>query len=184
MKKRLALLLVMSLLFALSACGDNEEKKIVDMFCGEVAEAESIRFTAALRAEYPDKTSEFELEYVQNQDGIRVTVLEPEIISGISAVVSDENARLEYDGAILDIGTLSANGLSPMSALPITMMAIKNAYVDSTWTEDDVTAAKLIPSDDTEIILRLNAEAIPCAAEIICDGKTVVFIEFDDWEMK
>ncbi len=183
MKKRLTLLLTISLLLTLCACGGNEKESFED-FCGKVSDAESICFTASLRAEYSDKTAIFKLGYTQNEDGVRVTVLEPEIISGISAHVSDDSARLEYDGAILDIGTLSQSGLCPMSALPITVMAMKNAYVDSVWTEDGMTAARLIPSDDTEIILWLDDELTPCNAEIGCDGKTVVFIEFEGWEMK
>lgn len=183
MKKTLTLVLTISLLLTLCACSGNEKESFED-FCGKANDAESICFTASLRAEYSDKTAIFKLGYTQNEDGIRVTVLEPEIISGISAHVSDDGARLEYDGAILDIGTLSQSGLCPMSALPITVMAMKTAYVDSVWTEDTLTVAKLIPSDDTEIILWLDDEQTPCNAEIVCDGNSVVFIEFSDWEMK
>lgn len=181
-KKTLPLLLVISLVLLLCACGDNGEEGFKNF--GEfINEAESISFTATLRAEYSDKTANFKLSYLQNDEGIRVTVMEPELISGISAHMTDDSARLEYDGAILDIGTLSDTGLCPMSALPITVMAMKNAYLDKVWTEDGMTVARLIPSDDTEITLWLNDELIPCNAEISCNGKTVVFITFSDWEM-
>ncbi len=183
MKRTLTLVLTMSLLLTLCACGGNEKESVKE-FCDGLTAADEISFTASLRAEYSDKTAKFKLSYLQNDDGVRVTVLEPEIISGISAHLSDEGARLEYDGAILDIGELSDNGLCPMSALPITVMAMKTAYVDSAWTEDGMTVTKLIPSDDTEIILWLDGEQTPCNAEIVCDGNSVVFIEFSDWEMK
>lgn len=183
MKKILPLLLAILIATMLCACKDDGAES-AEQFRALTEAAKEISFTAKLRAEYPDKTAEFELKYLQNGDGVQVSVVKPEIISGISAHINENDTKLRYDGAILDIGTLSANGLCPMSALPITVMAMKDAYVDSVWTEDELTVERLIPSDDTEIIIWLDEKLAPHNAEIVCDGNSVVFIEFSDWEMK
>ena len=183
MKKALLLPIMLCILLVLSACGGNAEDEF-GSFCAELEQAQSIGFTAKLRAEYEDKTANFKLAYTQNAEGIKVTIIEPETISGISARVKDDSARLEYDGVILDIGSLDANGLCPMSALPVTVMALRNAHVDSVWEENGMTAARLIVSDDTSVTVWLDGEMIPCSAEISSGWNAVVFIEFCDWEMK
>lgn len=181
--KKLLLLLMISVTLTMTACGGNAEDEFAG-FCAEVEQAQSIAFTANLRAEYADKTASFKLAYTQNDEGIKVTVIEPETISGISARVKDDSARLEYDGVILDIGSLDANGLSPMSALPVAIMAFRNAHIDSVWEEDGMTAAQLVVSDDTSVTVWLDGELTPCNAEISSGGKALVFIEFCDWEME
>lgn len=182
MKKLLPLLLMILLMTMLCACKD-EGTESAELFRLDAEAAKEICFTAKLRAEYTDKTAEFELAYLQNEDGVKVTVQKPEIISGISAHINEGDTELRYDGAILDIGTLASNGLCPMSALPITVMAMKGAHISAVWQEGDMTVMQLIPSDDTEITLWLDKELRPCNAEIVCDGNSVVFIEFFDWEM-
>lgn len=181
-KRKPIILIAICILLSLCGCSDTSEDSALSFF-DAVSEAESIAFEVKLRAEYSDKTAEFELAYAENNDGVSVTVIKPESIAGISAKLSDDNVSLNYDGAILNMGALSDNGLCPMSALPITVMAMKNAYLDSAWSEGDMTVLRLIPSDDRAITLWLDSELTPCNAEISCDGSTVVFIEFDGWEM-
>ena len=48
----------------------------------------------------------------------RVEVLEPETISGICAVISDGDWRLEYEDVCLDIGALGSEDIHPATALP------------------------------------------------------------------
>ena len=86
MKKALALLsLILALL--LSACG-NAALQRYESFSQHLQEQESLSFTAALTASYPDRTAQFDLRYTL-EDGLqRVTILSPERISGISATVA------------------------------------------------------------------------------------------------
>ena len=179
MKKLLVPLMIS--LCLLCGCADKGEQSF-EQFTTQLRETENISFTAAVRAEYADKTAEFTLKYTQTGEMARVTVVEPEIIAGISACVKEGSLQLEYDGAILDIGQLTDSDLSPMSALPLITDALKNAYVDIAWTEDDMIAARLMPDDDTVVTVRLNSELVPQSAEISYKEKTVVFAEISQWE--
>ena len=76
MKKALLLPIMLCILLVLSACGGNAEDEF-GSFCAELEQAQSIGFTAKLRAEYEDKTANFKLAYTQNAEGIKVTVIEP-----------------------------------------------------------------------------------------------------------
>ena len=120
---------------------------------------------------------------MQDENGAVVEILEPELVAGIKARVSEDTTQLEYEGVILDIGTLSDNGLSPMSALPVLVKAMREGHLDIVWTEDDMLAARIIPSDDITVTLWLSKELVPLNAEISCDEKTVAFIEITDWSV-
>lgn len=179
MKKLLVPLMIS--LCLLCGCADKGEESF-EQFTTQLREKENISFTADVRAEYADKTAEFCLKYTQTGDSACITVVEPEIIAGISARVREGSLQLEYDGAILDIGQLADSDLSPMSALPLITDALKNAYIDLAWTEDDMIAARLMPDDDTVVTVWLSGELVPQSAQISYKEKTVVFAEISQWE--
>lgn len=179
---RKILLPIVICLVMLCGCGNNAEASF-NQFVLQVGAADEIEFTAKVRAEYADKTAEFKLDYEQDENGAEIEIVEPELVAGIKAHVAPESTMLEYDGVILDIGMLTDSDLSPMSALPMLANAMRDGHVDIVWTEDDMLAARLIPSDDITVTLWLNSELTPINAEISYKESTVVFIEISDWEM-
>lgn len=178
--KKLLIPLMISLTM-LCGCASSAQESFIS-FAREVSEASYIHFTAEVQTELNGSTSDFTLAYTQNDGDAEIEVIKPEMIAGIKARLKDGSARLEYDGAILDLGE-SGGGISPMSALPILASAIRGSHVELSWTENDLLAARLIPSDDMAVTLWLDGELIPQNAEISCDGRTVVYITIHDWEM-
>ena len=176
------LLPLMISLVLLCGCADNGEESF-DEFAGGVAEADTVSFSADVRAEYSDKTAEFTLRYVQRPESAEVEITEPETVAGIKARVTGDALSLEYDGAILDIGSFGDTELSPMSALPLLVRSMTDAHIDITWREDDMIAARLVPSDDMLVTLWLSSELVPLNAEISYKERTVIFIEINDWEV-
>ena len=179
--KKLLLPLMISLTL-LCGCADTAQERFIS-FMESVNECSRISFTADVRAEYSDKTAEFTLTYSQDGDDAVVEVIKPDIIAGIKARVNKDGAAVEYDGAVLDIGSLTDEGLSPVSALPLLASAIKNSHIELSWTESDMLAARLIPNDDTTVTLWLDGEQKPVSAELGYKEKTLVFITIHDWEM-
>ena len=179
--KRSIMFLVLLLTIPLCGCGGGEELAFLD-FRNELNSAEKISFTAEVQAEYEDKTAQFKLAFLMENDEYSVEILEPDIVAGISAHVKSGDTRLEYDGAILDIGKLTDRGLCPMSALPYLADAMKDAYAELAWTENGLLTVRLVPSDDMSVTLWINEDNEPVNAEITYKEKTVVFIEIDDWE--
>ena len=171
---------VIMCLVLLCGCADTGEKELI-RFVEHTAHAEEVSFTADVRAEYDDKTARFKLRYEHDGDGSAVTVLEPDILAGIKARLAGERLILEYEGAMLDIGTLPDARLSPMSALPLMMRAIRNGHVEITWVEDERIAARIVPEDDYAVTLWLSSSLVPESAEISYKERSVVFIEISDW---
>lgn len=176
------LLPLMISLVLLCGCADNGEESF-DQFVKRVSEAETVSFSADVRAEYSDKTAEFTLRYAQSEESAEVEITRPETVAGIKARVTGDALSLEYDGAILDIGSFGDTELSPMSALPLLVRSMTDAHVDITWREDDMIAARLVPSDDLTVTLWLSNELVPLNAEISYKEQTVIFIEINDWEV-
>lgn len=176
------LLPLMISLVLLCGCADNGEESF-DQFVKGVSEAETVSFSADVRAEYSDKTAEFTLRYSQSEESAEVEITQPETVAGIKARVTGDALSLEYDGAILDIGSFGDTELSPMSALPLLVRSMTDAHVDITWREDDMIAARLVPSDDLTVTLWLSNELVPLNAEISYKEQTVIFIEINDWEV-
>ena len=176
------LLPLMISLVLLCGCADNGEESF-DQFVKGVSEAETVSFSADVRAEYSDKTAEFTLRYAQSEESAEVEITQPETVAGIKARVTGDALSLEYDGAILDIGSFGYTELSPMSALPLLVRSMTDAHVDITWREDDMIAARLVPSDDLTVTLWLSNELVPLNAEISYKEQTVIFIEINDWEV-
>ena len=182
--KKLCLLTLLALSLLLAACGkDRAFKSEYESFSKELASAEAVSFTANVRAEYEHKTARFALSYTGDESGAVVTVLAPELISGISARVSPDGTSLEYGEISLDTGSLDSHGLSPMSALPVMMRALKSGHLDSYWTEDGKTVLRLIPDDEYICTVWFGDEMTPLRAEVQSDGRIVVFAQLSDWKL-
>lgn len=181
--KRTGICLLLALTLLLTGCGGGE-KQLASEFAQQLQAAESVAFTAQLKAEYEDKTANFKLKFSYEDSCCTVEVLEPELIAGIRAHIKDGESSLEYDGAVLDIGALDARGLCPMSALPLVFEAMRCAYTELAWLEDDVLCLRLVPDDEYTVTLRIDKGTLaPAYVEIVYRERAVVYAEIIDWEI-
>ncbi len=167
-------------LFLLCGCADDGRAQLAQ-FVSIVSSSENISFTADVSAQYDDKTAKFTLSYAQTKDGASVSVVQPELLSGIKAHLSGDELSLEYDGARLDIGALDDAELSPMSSLPLIVRAMRDGHTEISWVEGDMIAARLVPSDDYVVTLWIDSSLTPRSAEISYKEHTVVMAEISDW---
>lgn len=179
--KRTAICLPLAIILLLTGCGSDEKQRAAELE-ERVCAAEEISFTAQLRAEYEDKTARFKLACSYSGSQCLVEILEPEAVAGIKARTADGESELLYDGVILDIGSLDARGLCPMSALPLLLEAMKGAYTELAWYEDDMLCMRLVPDDDYTVTLFADGQTlVPKSAEIVYRERVVAFIEISDW---
>ena len=167
-------------LILLCGCADDGKGQFAE-FVKIVSSAENISFSAHVSAQYDEKTAEFTLAYEQTKDASSISVVEPELLSGIKANLSGESLSLEYDGAMLDIGTLDDAELSPMSALPLIVRAMRDGHLEISWVAGDMVAARVIPSDDYVVTLWIDSDLTPRSAEISYKENMVVSAEISDW---
>lgn len=180
--KRLCLPLLLIFCLLLSGCGTGASKKQYEQFSQELSSQSSLSFTAQLRAEYEDKTVEFTLGYEMDENGQTVTVLAPELIAGVKARISAGKTALEFDSVSLDTGELDRYGLTPMSALPLLVDAMRSGHLDSCWQEDGKSVYQLILNDHLSASVWFETESMtPVRAELMSEGRVTVCCEISEW---
>ena len=181
--KKFCLSLTLCLCLFMSGCGAREFVRARDTVAERLAGAECLSFTANLRAEYEHKTARFTLSYYEDSDGGKVTVLAPQLIAGVSARIEPGSTSLEYDGVCLGTGELDDFGLSPMSALPMLVQALKDGDMNAGWSEGGCTVLELQSTDELVCTVWFAPEDMtPRQAELRSDGRVKVFAEISDWQ--
>ena len=151
--------------------------------------AADVCLEAAVSADYGDRVCDFRLRYEGNGESGTVTVLEPELIEGIRAELGKGSSlRLIYDGVLLDTGALFGDAATPLQALPLTVLAVREGFVTSTWREkrdgEALVAAAIDATpagDGEETVYRVwfaPEENALRHAEISVDGYTVLYLDF------
>lgn len=180
--KRLCLPALLAVCLLLAGCA-NSAKKQYEQFSAGLSGRSSLSFTAQLSAEYTDRTVDFTLQYEQNEGGSTVTVVAPALISGVRARFSAGGSAIEYDGIVVDTGELDACGLTPMSALPLLVEALKNGHAESFWSEDGKSVVQLVLSDSRSAVVRFDSGSMtPVSAELVSDGRVTVRCEIENWK--
>ena len=180
--KRICLPLLLLLALLLSGCGSAAGEKQFRAFSEELSQRDQLDFRARLRAEYPDKSVSFLLDYAMKDGEQTVTVAEPENIAGIRARLLPGETRLEYQDLILDTGDLDKAGLTPMSALPTLVEALRRGHLDSLWQEDGEPVVQLVLTDALSARVRFRPDSMtPTHAELISGDTVTVTCEINDW---
>lgn len=144
-------------------------------------------------ADYGERVYEYTLDAVWRKDGETVlTILEPEMIAGITARVQKGSSVLLYDGASLEIGELSLDGFSPIEAVPAAIEYMTRGYMAQCSLEQPEEGQMLLrilcrdpeqspgTGAETEFWIDTNTHAL-VRAEFLYDGYVVlqcVFTEF------
>ena len=176
----------MMTLLLLPGCGAREARleESFQTFRKAVTETENIRFQAAVTADYGESVSEYTMNASYDGRQTSVELISPELLAGVKATAQRGETSVSYDGVILGAGPLDREGLTPVSAIPVMLDAMANAYVELLWWDGDDLAARLYVGEDSVLTLWMDgARLTPTAAEIAAAGKTVVTIRIEGWEI-
>lgn len=122
-----------------------------------------------------------------------LTVTAPEELSGVTARLTDGQSQLEYDGAVLETGPLSDDGLTPLSAVPALLECARTGFIDSCGMqrlgERDTLCVQCrdpeVPAGQgREITLWFDlASHALVQGEITVDGYRVILCEFKEFSL-
>ena len=186
MRKVFVSVLMMTLLL-LPGCGEREARleRGFDEFRQSVAETECLTASVRLTAMTGGTVSEYLLNLSYDGSAAAVTIAEPELLAGITAVAERGQTEIEYGSVRLGAGELEETGLTPVSALPAVIDAIQSGYRELLWWEEPYLCARLHVSDSSVLTLWLEADTlVPYVAEIASDGRVVIRAVFEDWTME
>lgn len=185
---------VLCLLFGLlTACGGlSEEENLANGFREDYMSMVACGAMVNIHSDYGSRVYDYvaEFSYVA-EEGISLTLLEPEILAGMTATATEGKTALIYDGITMETGDLNSSGLSPMDSLPVILNYIQHGYMISCGAEDlfetSCLRLNLITGDEsldeeTELIIWLERDTgalVQC--EMLCDGYAVIRLTFEDF---
>ncbi len=129
--KTLALMITLISLLTLCSCrasknsGEELALDIRTMLLG----ADQYDITARVKADYGERVYEFTFRYTGNAQEGTLEIIEPKALAGLKAKVSVSGGTLEFDGAVLDTGALTKDGLSPARCIPMLLSQWQSGYI-------------------------------------------------------
>ena len=184
---RKCVLFLMVFLMVFSGCGKGKEptQQALDFRTGLLG-TEGCSFTAKIRADYGEKLYDFTLEAVCSQEETRLTVCEPKEIAGISAVVTKNGAKLEFDGAELDFGKLANGYISPVSVPWLLAQCWMGEYISMAGSDGDlyrVTYLRGYEDEEVTVDTWFAENGVPVYGEVFYDGVRCITVEIEDFQM-
>lgn len=182
--KLLALMTALTLTLCSCTGGQTLEEKASEIQ-SEYSAWENLSITADITADYGDRVYEFKVKYTGNDTEGTVEVLEPELIAGLRAKVSEEGSALVYDGAELSLGDLTASGISPMESIPLMISQWSKGYIQNVVTDTledkDTFAITFTLSEKEYLITWFEADTnLPVKTEVYFDNSMVLSCEFEN----
>ncbi len=188
MRKLVFFALMMTLLLsACKAAANDPGQAALDIRTRLLADG-GISLSADIHALVGDRSYSFCLTCDYScQGSSTVTVVGPELISGISAAVTDSGASLTFDGVSLDLGQLERSGLSPLGALPAMAEAWRSGYISSSCQgridgRECYFISYLTGSGAGELEFRTwfdKTTLLPIYGEVVSGGSVVIFANFN-----
>lgn len=180
--------LMMTLLLLSGCAGRGEDQDALDTALtirSEYLALTTFSTQAELQADYGQRVYNYTLDVAANEEELVLTVTAPELISGVTARMKAKETFLEYDGVCIETGPLNPEGLTPLSAIPAMLDAVRSVYITTCGFEDSgllrVSCADpdTPPGTGTEYVLWFDPVTHDLIqGEISVDGFRCIFCTF------
>lgn len=168
-----AALMIFPLLLA--GCGGGDESEVA-AFCAAL-QTQTVSCEAELVSRRSGETETFTITCAEDGAGAALQILAPESLSGVTARV-DQDAALSFDGVVVPV---PAEGVSPLTAVPLVIDAMRHGHLDLVWREGEGLTAQFIQSDDLAVRVYFSPGGVPAAASLIERGAETVTCAFPQW---
>ena len=173
----------------LSSCatrsgGGNVQERILEIRT-DMLHAQRLIINAQITADYGDRVYEFTVRYTGEAGISEIAILSPEQIAGVTAEITDGGTTLIFDGARLDTGAITGDGLSPIGAIPLLISEWRGGRAELVGAErfGDIDTLTLETAIDDFVRQRTWFDArtlLPVRAEISNEGRTIITSVFSN----
>ena len=149
--------------------------------------ASSVSFDAEITADYGDELHTFSL-YCEGDTrgnlGFRVTA--PETIADITGRIDAGQGKLTFQDTALAFPLLAEDQLSPVSSPWIFYQTLRSGYLTAAGMEGDLLRLTIDDSYEEDALtldIWLNEQDIPIRAEILYDGRRILTLEIENFQI-
>ena len=142
-----------------------------------IEQAQSVAFRAKITADYGDEIYQFVMDCTADRQGnVTFTVVEPEVIAGITGKLSADGGNLTFDDAVLAIPMLTEDQITPISAPWILMKTLRSGFITSSG-KGRVTIDDSYADDALKLDITLSPQNLPATAEIYWKNRRILTVE-------
>lgn len=178
MKRILPLLLAVLLL---TGCSGKQEELDRAMALRAKILARSVQFEAVITADYGDKLHSFSVScHADEQGNLTFSVLQPEVIAGITGKLSASGGKLTFDGTALSFPLLADGQLTPAAAPWLLIKTLRSGYLTSCGADGEYLRLAIDDSyedDALHLDIWLGAEDLPVRADVLWQGRRILSLE-------
>ena len=145
-------------------------------------------FVVNITADYGDELYEFAMSCTSGGRGdLSFTVTQPESIAGISGTISSGEGKLTFNDTALQFAMLADGQVTPISGPWILMKTLLGGYLTAVNEEEELLHLTINDSyeeDALQMEIWLNGEDIPVYAEILYDGRRIVTMTVENFQIR
>ena len=184
--KKLAALMIALVIF--SGCtGKRAEMDRIMTLRAKLLGSEGCTFTAQITADYGDMLHEFTLFCEGNNDGnLGFRVEKPDTIAVITGRFLGNEGFLTFDDVALSFPLLADDQITPVSGPWILLKTMLGGYLTACTMEEELLHLTIHDSyeeDALQMEIWLNPEDQPIQAEIIYDGRRIVTMKIENFQI-
>lgn len=173
----------------LSACAAEQTDTRAEELQRRYAAMDGCTANVAAAVVREEETQHYAFALSRTAEETRVTVTEPEALSGVSAVIRRDDAlSLEYNGMVLDAGSVDPR-VSAVNAADIVLCAAAEGWITERSSEryEDADALRLCfetehAGEKLRVAVWFDADDAPLYAEIERDGEILAYLEFTEFQ--
>ena len=181
------ILAVILALFLLAGCEGSDAELDRAMALRAKLLASSVSFDAEITADYGSEVHTFSV-YCEGDSqgnlGFRVTA--PETIADITGRIDGGEGKLTFRDTVLAFPLLAEDQLSPVSGPWIFYKTLRTGYLTSAGMEEDLLRLTIDDSyedDALTVDIWLNESDAPIRAEILYDGRRILTLTIDNFQI-
>ena len=196
MVRRSRLMCVLMMILPLCACraggGTTAQEQALAIRTNYLSAA-GCTAQVTLTADYGQRVYCYQGGVTVNGQQTVLTLTAPEEVAGVTARLQEGSSVLEYDGAVVETGPVSDDGLTPLGAVPALLEAARSAFMDSS-TLESVNGQSLLrvvyrdpaldPGQGQEFTLWFDpGSGALLQGELSLDGRRVITCQFQQFTL-
>lgn len=154
----------------------------------QLLSCEAVNFSVKVTADYGDAIEMFSLRCEGRSDGtLGFAVVEPESIAGITGRISGGVGSITFDDVALQFPLLADDQVTPVSGPWIFLKTLLGGYLTACAREEDLLRLTIHDSYEEEALILdiwLDDEDIPVQAEVCYDGRRILTMEVENFEIR